>query len=146
SVFSMPERGDPMASICYTPLRLRRVRITQLDECGNPVYAEENPAPGDLPIHVVPNGTVSLATAPVYEDADEFIQKDGFGDLCVNQMGEANLKRYELTFSFCGVDPEAYSFITGSELIYNAEGVAIGFADSERTMNTRFAIEAWVGV
>jgi len=135
-----------MASKCYTPLRLRRVRVTQLDECGRPVYSEESPAPGTLPIHVVTDGTISVAYEEDYEDGDEFVQKNGWGDLCVNDRADSVFKRANLTVNFCNVDPELFSLILGTDLIVDGNGDAIGYRREEGLLTHRYALEGWAGV
>lgn len=135
-----------MAGTCFPTLRLRRVRVTQLDECGRPVYAEESPAVDDLPIHVTTDGTISLQYEEDYEEGDEFIQKTGWGDLCINDRANSVLKRSMVTVNFCFVDPELFSIILGADLIVDGNGNAIGYRRSEGLLDSNFALEGWVGV
>jgi hypothetical protein len=122
------------------------VRVTALDECGRPVYAEESPGIGELPLHVVSDGVISLGYEDENEDGDEFIQKNGWGELCVNEMGNSVFKRANVTISFCNVDPELFSIVLGTELILNGAGDAIGYSKSEGLLDHGFALEGWAGV
>ncbi len=127
-------------------LRLRRVRVTQLDECGRPVYAEESPAPGDLPLHVVSNGAISLQYEEDHEEGDEFILKNGWGELCQNDRSVSQFKRANLTINFCNVDPELFSIMLNVDLIVDGNGEAIGYRKSEGPNDVVAAVEGWMGI
>jgi hypothetical protein len=130
----------------FTPLKLRRVRVTQLDECGRPVYADESPAPGDLPLHVVSNGMVSVNFEEQHEDAEEFLLRNGWGELHVNEQGNSSYKRNNYTIVFAEVDPELFSLVMKVDLLLNASGEAIGYRRSEGLNDANFALEGWAGV
>lgn len=134
-----------MASRCYPLLRLRRVRVTQLDECGRPIYTE-SPGEGVLPNHVVSNGVVRLAYEEDIEEGDEFIQKNGWGELCINDRANSYYKRNNVTIEFCDVDPELFSIVTGTDLILDSAGLAVGYRRLEGLLDSNFALEGWVGV
>lgn len=135
-----------MTSRCFTPLKLRRVRVTQGDECGRPVYADESPAPGDLPLHVVSNGMVSVAYEEQFEDAEEFILRNGWGELHVNEMGNSAYKRNNITLVLADVDPELFAIMMRVDLILDGNGDAIGYSRSEGLADANFALEGWAGV
>jgi hypothetical protein len=81
-----------------------------------------------------------------YEEGDEFIQKDGWGDLCINDRANSVFKRANVTVEFCRVDPELFSIILGADLIVDGAGNAIGYRRSEGLNEANFALEGWVGV
>jgi hypothetical protein len=138
-----------MPSRCFPTLKLRRVRVTELDECGRPVYAEspESPeSPGGAPTNVVTDGTISLNYEEDYEEGDEFFVKNGWGDACINDRANSVLKRANITVNFCYVDPELFSLMMGTELIVDAEGNAIGYIREEGITDANFALEGWTGV
>jgi hypothetical protein len=139
-----------MPSRCFPTLKLRRVRVTELDECGRPVYSEspESPeeSPGGEPNNVVSDGVISLNYEEDYEEGEEYIQKNGWGELCQNERDNSQLKRALLTVNFCFVDPEMFSTLMGVELIVDAEGNAIGYIREEGPTDANFALEGWTGV
>lgn len=95
---------------------------------------------------IVTDGFISIEITPVYEDGDEFIQKNANGELCINDMSCAVPKRLELVFTFCNVDPDLFSMVTGAPLNVDASGQSTGFQWTESMACVDFAVETWTGV
>ena len=122
---------------CFTPVRLKVVRVTELDECGDvPEDAE----------YVVSAGAITLKLAAVVESGDEFIQKNGNGDLCVNERSPDALKRVDVEIEWCNVDPDLVTLITGFPQVVDGEGLVVGFRAQTGTFDTNFAVEGWTGL
>jgi hypothetical protein len=128
-------------TVCVPLARGRRMRLTRLDTCGEPV-----PGPtGQL----VTDGFVSVAVAPNYLDPEEITQLNANGDLCVDDQGNPALRWLDLTIIMCRIDPDAFNIMTGNPLVVNdaATPESVGFrVDGEQTGTANFALEMWSGV
>lgn len=126
-----------MTSRCYTPFKIPKVRVTQLNSCGAAVTGCST---------VVSDGIISIALTKEYEARQEFFVKNGNGDFCVKETNAPILKWINLVITFCGVDPELVN-IMSAEPLYNDNATsptAIGFSTQEGTAaNANFALEGW---
>lgn len=127
-------------SQCWTSVRARKVRVTRLDNCANP------PAALAANGFAVTDGFISIEYTPEYEDGDEFIQKNANGELCVNDRSCDVFKRFTLAITFCGVDPDMLSLMTGNPVEVDAAGASVGFRVQEGLVCGDFALEAWSGI
>jgi hypothetical protein len=126
-----------MTSVCYTPFKLPRVRVTQLNACGTPVTGCST---------VVSDGIISVAMTKEYEERQEFFVKNGDGTFCVRETNPPILKWINLVVTFCGVDPELVNIMSGEPLVLNdaASPVATGWSTQENSVqNVNFALEGW---
>jgi hypothetical protein len=126
-----------MSSVCYTPWKIPKVRVTQLNSCGLPVTGCST---------VVSDGIISVAMTNEYEARQEFFVKNGNGDFCVQQTNPPILKWINLVLTFCNVDPELVGIMTAEPLVLNdaASPVATGFNTSVGSAaNSNFALEGW---
>lgn len=128
-----------MAANSYSVVRGKRVRVTRLNSCG--VY----PVPTTTNSLVVSSGFISVQYAMDYEDGDEHIQKNANGDLCINDKACDQFKRVMVTISFCEVDPDLFSLVTGATLEVDSSGIDVGFRVSEGVVCSNFALELWAG-
>ena len=126
-----------MTSVCYTPWKVPRVRVTQLDSCGAPVTGCST---------VVSDGIISVAMTKEYEDREEFFVKNGDGSFCVKETNPPILKWINLELTFCNVDPEMIGIMSAEPLVYDnfATPRAIGWSTAEgSSFNSNFAFETW---
>lgn len=123
---------------CFAIVRGKRVRVTELDECGAPV------AEG---FFVVSDGFIQVALTSELEAGDEYVQKNADGALCVNERAPDNLKRLNVTVDWCNVDPDIINLITGYPVeIGESPGDSVGFRITEGIADTRYALELWTGL
>lgn len=126
-----------MTSVCYTPWKVPRVRVTQLNSCGLPVTGCST---------VVSDGIISVAMTKEYEARQEFFVKNGDGTFCVRATNPPILKWINLVLTFCNVDPELVN-IMSAEPLYMDDAVsprAIGFSTQENSASSaNFALETW---
>lgn len=126
-----------MTSVCYTPWKLPRVRVTQLSSCGVPVTGCST---------VVTDGIISVAETKEYEARQEFFVKNGDGNFCVQKTNPPILKWLNLVITFCNVDPELVNIMTAEPLVsddaptprhtgYSTQGGSAAAAN--------FALEGW---
>lgn len=125
---------------CFIPVLGKRLRVTQLDECGNP------PASGDPNTVVVTDGFISLTLTSEIEEGTEIITRKADGSLCVNQKLADSFKRFTLEIEFCGVDPDLLSLVTNAEPYQDYDAENAGVTVAEGTINKRFALEMWTGL
>lgn len=127
-----------MASVCFTPFKLPRVRVTRLDSCGAVVT-------GDCS-QVVSDGIISIAMTKNYEDREEFFIKNGDGRFCVRETVAPILKWIDLVVTFCNVDPDIVNIVS-AEPLYTSDDVAatkIGYSTAEGSAaDVNFALEGW---
>lgn len=127
-----------MTTVCFTPFKIPRVRVTQLDSCSRVVT-------GDCS-QVVSDGIISVEMAKNYEDREEFFVKNGDGTFCVRETNPPILKWIDLTLTFCNVDPDLVNMLAG-EPLYTSDDTAeskIGWSTEENSVNNvNFAFEGW---
>lgn len=129
-----------MTSVCYTPWKIPRVRVTKLDACGTAVTGCST---------VVSGGIISIAMTKEYEDREEFFVKNGDGVYCVRETNPPILKWINLELTFCNVDLELVNIVTGNPLVLDdsAAPVATGYSEDESTVATaNFALEGWTRI
>lgn len=125
-----------MATQCFKPLRGKRVRVTELDVCGNPVTGNS---------FVVSDGFVTVALTSELEEGDEYIQKNADGRLCINERAPDSLKRLTVTIDWCEVDPELIQLITGYPPEMDGAD-AVGFRIQSGESDTNWGLEVWTGL
>jgi hypothetical protein len=127
-----------MATICATPFKVPRIRVTQLDSCGAVVE--------DSCATIVSDGIITVEIAREYEDREEFFKKNGDGVFCVKETDPPILKWINLTMTFCNVDPQLVNFLAGEAVLTDdaATPNVIGFRNTEgSSANVNAAIEVW---
>ncbi|UQS95168.1 major tail protein [Pseudanabaena phage Pam4] len=114
-----------------------RTRLTRLDNCGNIAYGASAQA--------VTDGFVSVAITANYDDGTEISVRNADGRRCVQRDAEPELVNLSATITFCKVDPDWYTALTGFPAEVNATGETIGFrVDSSILPNSvRNALEVW---
>lgn len=125
-----------MAPTCFSVVRGKRVRVTELDVCGAPVTGNS---------YVVSDGFVQVAITSEIEDGDEYVQKNADGALCVNERAPDSLKRLNVTVDWCNVDPDIINLITGYPTELDGSDV-VGFRIQEGEADTMWALEVWTGL
>lgn len=129
-----------MTSTCFTPFKIPKVRVTQLNSCGQVVTGCST---------VVSDGIISVALTKEYEARQEFFVKNGNGDFCVKETNPPILKWINLVLTFCNVDPELIN-IMSAEPTYLNDAVspsAIGYSTQEGTASSaNFALEGWTRI
>lgn len=129
-----------MATRCFTPVFGKRLRLTVLDECGNPPAAETENSVAST------DGFISVSMTAEVEDGTEIVQKKANGDLCVNERQSNSFKRFNIEIAFCGVDPGILSAGTNAEIYEGFSTDPIGIVIPEGAINKKFALELWTGL
>jgi hypothetical protein len=127
-----------MATQCFTPFKIPRVRVTKLNSCGQVVTGSCS--------QVVSDGIISVAMTKNYEDREEFFVKNGDGVFCVKETNPPILKWIDLVLTFCNVDPDIINIATGEPLYSSDDAAAtkIGWSTEEgAVLASNFAFEGW---
>jgi hypothetical protein len=127
-----------MTSTCFTPLKIPRVRVTRLSNCGVVVT-------GDCS-QVVTDGIISVEMTKNYEDREEFFVKNGDGQFCVRETTPPILKWIDLVMTFCNVDPDIVNIMAGEPLVTSDDlaETKIGWSTEEGSVNNvNFGFEGW---
>ncbi len=128
-----------MASYCFKPFKIPRVRATLVDACGLPVT-------GDGSMEVTTDGIITVEQTANLQDMDDFYEKNGDGAFCIEEVDPEILKWYDLTLTFCNVDPELVYLLTKSALLLSdaPTPVAVGNRSSEGNIAlVNFSFEGW---
>ena len=129
-----------MTTVCYTPFKIPRIRVTKVDSCGTPVTGCST---------VVSDGIISVAMTKEYEARQEFFVKNGDGVFCVRETNPPILKWINLVLTLCNVDPELVNIMAAEPLVLNdaVSPVATGYSTEEGSAsNANFALEGWTRV
>jgi hypothetical protein len=127
-----------MPSYCFKPIRVPRVRATLLDSCGAVVESSCS--------SITTSGIVTIEQTAELQDRDEFYEKNADGEFCVEDDVPPILKWYNLTITFCEVDPEMVYFMNRQTLIMSDEETPSAIGNVSRQGDialVNFGFEAW---
>ena len=124
--------------LCPKPLQGDVLRVTRLDECGNPEFGEC--------AFAVSEGYVQAVLTPNTEEGERFLQRGANGNAIVNQRSKPVLNWYDVSVQFQEVDMELFTIMTGLQPYEDDQGNVIGFPVTESDYATaNFALELWMG-
>lgn len=123
-----------MATSILKSIKGNVVRLTRLDECGNPVVGSCST--------VVSECFVSVTLSGEYEAGDEFVQKSAWGTLCINDKDPDQLKRVNVSIMFAEINPDSLDIITGSTPVVDG-GSTVGSTWGPYVQDQAFALEVW---
>lgn len=106
-------------AVCLGSARVCALRVARLNSTCYCVAGEDNA--------VVSSAIVRLQASPEYETGDEFIQKNGCGDIVINIKDADRLKRINLTMELATRDISLLELLTGGTVYAEGEDI-VGFA------------------
>lgn len=127
-----------MTTVCFTPFKIPRIRVTKLNSCGQVVTGSCS--------QVVSDGIISIEMTKNYEDREEFFIKNGDGKFCVRETTPPILKWIDLVVTLCNVDPDIVNIMTAEPLYTSNDTAAtkIGWStDQDSAFSSFFALEGW---
>lgn len=129
-----------MVAICHSVVRAPAARVTRLGPCG-----ELSDTGCDF---ATTSSFVDITLTKVLQDRQDALQLNANGDICVDSPKFPILRWYEVSITFCGVDPELFNIVSNEPLVLNDATIpeAIGWCtlpDSASAAN--FALEFWTG-
>lgn len=129
-----------MTTHVLIPFLGKRIRVTVLDDCGNP------PDPSDEDAYIATDGFIRVALAAETDTGAEIVTKKADGSLCVNEKLADSFKRFGVEIQFCGVNPNLAALVSNAESYADYAGDIAGFTVPEGPINKRFALELWTGL
>jgi hypothetical protein len=129
-----------MATRCFRSIQGLALRVGRLDSCCSPVT-------GTTCDFATSESFVTLNLTAQIEDPDEFIVKLANGKLCINEVGCATLKRFNVEIEVCNADPDLFQIVSGVNTIVDFQGSIVGFEiDQDLGSCNRFSLEFWTKV
>lgn len=123
---------------CFAPVRGRMARMTRVDGCGRPQC-------GPCSV-VVTKGIVTVEFSPQVDDGEEVNVKNFASETCVYEPACPTMTSIEVTITFCRVDTDAFTFVTGEDPVINDRGDGVGFDFGQIPCTAGFALEVWTGI
>lgn len=127
-----------MPTHCFTPVLGKRLRVTELDECGAVTVGTSETVSTD--------GFVTVTLSSEVEEGTEIIQRNASGALCVNEKMADSFKRFTVEIDFCGVNPSLLAIVSNAEPYNDYAGDVAGFTVPEGEILKKFAFELWTGL
>lgn len=116
------------------------MRVTRLDGCGRPDNSQPDFA------QVTSDGFVSVEVTANVEEGDTISVTNAAGKVCVSETPCPTLTGYSVNMTFCNVDPDLFSLVTGQDPVLDpASGDGIGFRvnTGKSGCDSGFALEVW---
>lgn len=123
-----------MATKILKSIKGKTVRLTRLDACGAVVEGSCTTLVSDC--------FVSVTLTGEYETGEEFIQKNAWGDLCINDKDPDILKRVSVAIQFAEINPDALDIIAEATPVISG-GETIGATFGTDPNASSFALEVW---
>lgn len=129
-----------MPAQCHSVVRAPAARVTRLGPCGEILDS--------ACAYATTESFVDITLNKVNQDRQDAFQLNANGDSCVDKPKAPFLRWYDVTITFCNVDPELFNIVSAEPLILNDAMTpeAIGWCtlpDSPSASN--FALEFWTG-
>lgn len=131
----------PVPTKCFNIVRGKVLRATALDECGQ-IYVGSPPA-AEV---VVSDGVISVALTAEIEEGDEIRDRNWNGRMCVSDKAPNEFVRWTVEATFCNVDANLVSLMTGLPVELDDESEVVGFRTRSGVIESKLALEMWSGV
>ena len=123
---------------CIYPLQSATFRVTQLDECGEPIYNECS--------YAVTDGYTQVEITPNTTDGQQFQLLNANGRPLVNQQARTILNWFDYQIVMSVKDPELFYLMTGADIFLDYAGLSAGnVITSDNYATGRVALEVWMG-
>jgi hypothetical protein len=116
-------------------LRGRRARFTRMDTAGAYVV-------GACSV-VVTNGFIDVEVTDEMEAGEEYLQKNAWGDPCVNEKASGFRKWANVKVTMCEVDPDLLDIIADGTPIADLTPDTIGAEFGTAVNESAWALEVW---
>lgn len=125
-----------MATQCFSAIQGLAVRFTRLGACCDPIYGACST--------VVSESFVTFSATAEIEEAVEILVKTAAGKICINDLGIATLKRYNIELEFCQANPDIFQITAGVNTIKDYANKVVGYStDQSLGGGSKFALEIW---
>lgn len=129
-----------MVAQCHSVVRAPAARVTRLGPCGEILDTGCD--------YAVTTSFVDITLAKVMQERQDALQLNANGDICVDKPKAPILRWYEVTITFCQVDPELFNIVSAEPLILNdaLTPEAVGWCTlPDSAASSNFALEFWTG-
>jgi hypothetical protein len=125
---------------CYPLLRGEVVRVTRLDGCGRVVDSACST--------ITTDGFIEIGLTSRITEGETVEVRKANGKTCIRDEGQSTWDGWDISITFCNVDPLLFTMMTGQHVVYDANGVPIGFSlrDNIDLKGQGVAIELWSNV
>lgn len=123
-----------MATQILKSIKGRRIRLTRLDACGVPVVGACS--------SIVTQGFVSVTITGEYEAGDQYLQKNAWGDLEINEVDPDTLKWVNVAIVATEINPDVMDIVAAGNPVTNGTDT-IGATFGPETQTNAFALEVW---
>lgn len=125
---------------CFALLRGEVIRATRLDGCGRVVDSACST--------ITTDGFVEIAMTSRVTEGETVQVRKANGTYCINDEAPSTWDGWDVTFTFCNVDPLLFTMMTGQDVVYDANGLPIGFnlRDNVNLRGQGVAVESWSNV
>lgn len=127
------------AAQCFPFAQGRRLRVTRLDNCGNP---ETTLQCGQ----VVSKGFVQVSVGSEVVNGTSIEPLNASGELCYQLRSPDQFARHTVQIDFCEVDPSLLSLVTNANQVEDYGGTIVGFQTVQGSPDFGYALEIWMGV
>jgi hypothetical protein len=121
-------------------VRGRRMRVTRLDGCGNPVLGPDSV--------IVTKGFISTNLTSNNTTPEAINVLNASGEECIVDEPGPRFKNFSGEIALCGVDPQLIAMMTSQPVVLDADGAPVGFRQNSQVdvSLTGFALEIWTSV
>lgn len=123
---------------CFAPVRGRTLRATRLDACGNPAFGPDSVS--------VTNGFVTVEFTAEQNEIEAIQTQNAWGDYCVDVPAQTKTNGYTVNVTFCDVNPELYSLLSGQPVVLDENDDPIGMDVEFDRDPGHVALELWTGI
>lgn len=123
---------------CTYPLQSATFRVTELDQCGAPIFGSC--------AYAVTDGYTQVEITPNTTDGQQFQLLNAAGRALVNQQAKTILNWFDYQIIMAVRDPEIFFLMTGADIFLDYDGLSAGNVITEGNYATgRFGLEVWLG-
>lgn len=128
-----------MPTQCFPFAQGRRLRVTALDNCGNPLA-------DDPCAQVVSKGFVQISVSSETITGTSIQPLNAGGELCYRLRAPDVFVGHNLSIEFCEVDPSLFGLTVNSNMVEDWNEDIVGFQTVEGSKIGGYALEVWMGV
>lgn len=122
---------------CIYPVQAATFRVTELDQCGTPVY--------DSCAYAVTDGYTAIEITQNETEGQTFQLANASGRYLVNQKADDVLNWMDVKITMGVYDPEIFFLMTGADIFLDYAGLSAGNAITDTNYGTgKFALEIWL--
>jgi hypothetical protein len=124
---------------CFPLAQGRRLRVTQLDSCGNP----ETTDPCGM---AIAEAFIQVGVTSDSEPGASIKPVNAGGNLCYYLRAPDIFLGHSLSLEFCEVNPALLSMVVNANPVYDYAGNIVGIQTVQGAAQRNYALEVWMGV